>query len=97
MIGQYYEIAGKHSDLAKPGQLVFDSNGDDEVIGFIYSVNESSSEIVLFEPRELPEETLRCMDMPAHYSNMLMDALKNSPELVKMWKELVNESDPEEF
>ncbi len=94
MIGQYYKICGDDSGLAMPGQLVFNSNGDDEVIGFIYKVLGSCVEIVLFEPRELPETALCCMDMPKHYSYMLMDILKDaSPEIVGMWRKLVSEVD----
>jgi hypothetical protein len=94
MNGQYYSIRAAEIDKTLPGQLVYKNNSSDAAIGFIYGVNTVNEEIeiVLFEPKELPNNAT-VLKMSEDWTKMLYKVLLESDvEIQNMWREIIKES-----
>ncbi len=94
MLGQKYSVPLRQPDHmeARPGQLVFEDNESDEIIGFVADVYPEQLIIILFRPREMPanatviEEQLQEEEM----LGILKSILDGDEEIRDMWKQIAN-------
>lgn len=87
---QSFKVVGWNPDhvTPKPAQPVYEG---DDIIGFVYAVQESSLDVVLFEQTEFnqqerPNMIVTSPQMTTEEMQELMnEALKNNPQMIEFW------------
>lgn len=90
---QHYKILGNGSAVTpdmKPGMFVFD-NDQIDILGFIYSVEEYSLEVVMFEPTATNDNTNVLVIAPSlpveEVFAKLRSAISKNPKAAPIWQQ----------
>ena len=88
MIAQHYKLQVYRKD-AKAGQLVYEDNNSNSVIGFVDFISDCELAIMLFEPTEFPDDWDGILiDEECDYFTRLAEIMDQDPEIKDMWLEL---------
>lgn len=97
MLTQHYKLLGVGYDSnpdIKPAQWVFESNDSDTIIGFIFKVNQETSDVVLFEQQDSSVYNIVNINSyltPREVATLLRQAIKDNPAMQEHWEKLFRE------
>ncbi len=100
MRGQVYRLrmSQENFENAKPGHMVFESDGNEFVTGFVSAIDTDrfEMEMCLFDPSDnLPPNVLRVVKeeiTEKEMSDMLRSALDQNPAMKEHWAKLIQDS-----
>lgn len=101
MVQEYYLLMSEDNQLnARPGQLVYISHDSDTISGFISEVDHNSNRmrLTMFEAIEHRNDMLDVVEELSmeEVRLRLAQSLKENPDLIALWDEIIQQSTTDE-
>jgi len=89
LLTQHYKLPAtlEHIKEARPGQFVYSSNDDDEVIGFVDFVSDCDIAIMLFEPTDISVQGATHISQSCDTISRLIEIFNQDQEIREMWRQ----------